>query len=44
MEQRNSTELENVREMIMYWRIRRDEAERMVTVLLREERVIQLRR
>lgn len=37
-------ELSAIRELIDYWRIRRDEAEKMVSSLIREERVIQERR
>jgi len=36
-------ELYDVRELISYWRIRRDEAEKMVKSLLDEERAIQQR-
>ena len=39
-----TTELEGVREMIKYWQTRREEAERMVTSLLQEEKVILQRR
>ena len=39
-----TTELEDVREMIKYWQIRREAAERMVTSLLQEEKVILQRR
>jgi hypothetical protein len=36
-------ELYEVRELISYWRLRRDEAEKMVKSLLYEEKVIRQR-
>lgn len=34
-------DLADIRELIMYWRIRRDEADKIVKSLLYDERIIQ---